>query len=497
MLDPQIQSLVDNLWQKFWDNQMSDGLVIVTQISYLIFMRQIEITDENNKKRANDLKQEFQSIFVDHDDCKWSYWKNKEGDEIVSHVKDIVFPFIQKLHGDEDTLFSKHMKDATFQITRPSLLQQAVSLIDEIFSKSNKSDVQGDIYEEILAPLGQAGTNGQFRTPRHIIRMIVKLINPQIGETICDPASGTSGFLIGAFERILELNTVKKDLKYENDDEDLTPHNLIGNKLPPEDYETLTHDMLYGFEASPSIFPIGLMNMILHGIKYPNLEEVDSSLSSKFSWDKKYEIIMSNPPFSGNLEREDINKKFRLTTTKTELLFGELFYNLLDEGCRAGIVVPTGLLSGQTNAHKKFRTTLLNDCSLDAVIYMPPGIFLKYSGIETAVLIFTKGGTTDKVWFYVMESDGYTLNQKRRFIDGKGDIPDIIKKFETKDISEKSLIVNKKDIEDNDLILLPQQYIEITHEKKQFKDPSKILDEIRNDEDKLLSKMNEIEEILP
>jgi len=455
MLEPEVKQLVRQLWQKFWEGGITDTLRVVEQVSYLIFMRRIEVLDTLNQQRAEVRNEKSKSIFdrLDDDgkpftDCKWSSWKNMRGEEIITHVKDRVFPFIKDLHDGEDTLFNETMNDASFQIEKPSLLQEAVSIIDKLDISHNRPDVQGDIFEELLSELQQSGKNGQFRTPRHIIQMMIDIINPQIGEKICDPACGTGGFLIGSYEHIVKQNTSPKILKEQGP---------MGEKLGDK-WKLLREETFFGFDIDRTMLRIGTFNIILHGINHPNITRIDS-LSKQFVQSPKYQIVMANPPFKGSIDKDSTNNKFTLDTKKTELLFTELFYNILENGGRAAIIVPTGVLFGSSNAHLAARKLLLEKCQLEAIVYLPSGVFKPYAGVSTAVLFFTKGGNTEKVWLYDVQADGMSLDDKRESID-ENDLPDVVSKYPKKEKSKKSKTITLQDIKDNDYNLNVRRYID-------------------------------------
>jgi len=418
---------------------MANTLEIVEQMSYLIFFRRLEVTDSDNKKKAEVQGKKHKSIYNSHDKCRWSYFKNMNADDMFEHVADTVFPFVKGLDGEKDTLYSQYMKDARLTIQVPSLLVEAVSILDEINISSHSHDVQGDIYEELLGELQQTGKNGQFRTPRHIIKMMVEIVKPQIGETVCDPACGTGGFLFNAYEYILRQYTSKENLKAEK---------IVGDKIVEKKHWDILHNETYtGFDSESVMIRIAVLNMILHGISQPNITRMNS-LSKSFDQKKKYDIVLANPPFSGSMS-SDINDNFTLNAKKTDLLFCELFYNILDVGGRAAVIVPAGVLFSSSKAHLKIRKLLLEKCNLDAIVYLPPGIFKPYSGVSTAVLFFTKGGKTENIWLYDMRNDGFSLDDKRSPIK-EDDIPDVLKKFPKREKSEQSTVITIDEIKENE-----------------------------------------------
>jgi type I restriction enzyme M protein len=492
MLDPELKSKINKLWNAFWAGGLSNPLSAIEQISYLIFMKRLDDLDTHNMNAAQARGQPYGSIFEGFEDCRWSRWKYMNAESMYKHVTQSVFPFIKELHNGEDTVYSKAMKDATFMIPKPSLLQEAVALVDEI-NIGERPDVQGDIYEHLLGELKTAGKNGQFRTPRHIIRMMVELVDPDIGQKICDPACGTAGFLIAAYQHILKKYTRPDMIKI---DEDGTPHNLIGDRIvKKEHWHLLWNETFFGFDFEITMIRIALMNMILHGITNPNIQQIDT-LSKRFSQTARYEIVFANPPFAGYVDRSDINDNFKVETTKTELLFLELFFNLLTMGGKAAVIVPNGVLFGSSNAHVKTRKLILENCDLQAVISMPSGVFQPYSGVGTAVLVFVKGGHTEKVWFYDMRHDGYTLDQKRDFLDGKGDIPDIIQKFRMREESEQSVLVPFEKIKQNNYDLSFSRFKRAERELKEYESPSILVEDVLNQEHEIINNLEELRKII-
>ena len=455
---------------------MANTLEIVEQMSYLIFFRRLEVTDSDNERKAKAKGEKYTSIFKGHENCSWSHFNNMNAEDMLKHVRDVVFPFVKELDGDQDTLYAQYMKESRLTIVVPSLLQEAVSIFDEINISSHSHDVLGDIYEELLGELQQTGKNGQFRTPRHIISMMVALVQPQIGEKVCDPACGTGGVLFNAYEYILTQYTSEKNLK---------DGNLVGDKIVEKRHWDILHNETYtGYDGEPVMVRIAVLNMILHGIAQPNIT-IKNSLSKSFDQNKKYDIVLANPPFAGAMNTSDVNENFTLGAKKTELLFGELFYNILDSGGRAAVIVPAGVLFGSSNAHLKLRKMLLEKCQLDAIVYLPSGVFKPYSGVSTAVLFFTKGGKTDKVWLYDMEHDGFSLDDKRDPVE-ENDIPDILAKFPKREKSKKSLSITMKDIKENDYNLNVRRYIDnsVPEEQIDIQEAANKLDELKKERKK-------------
>jgi type I restriction enzyme M protein len=455
-------------------------------------MKRLEVLDSQQEQYAKAKGGKHKSVFKGNENCRWSHWKNMNANDMLKHVVTVVFPFIQNLDGEEDTLYSKYMKGATFMIQKPSLLQEAVSIFDELNISNQNQDTQGDIYEYLLGKLNISGQNGQFRTPRHIIRMITELVNPQLGETICDPACGTGGFLINAYQHIVKNNTSEDLIEF---DQDGTAHNLIGDKITKKTHwNLLKNKSFYGFDFDYTMIRIGLMNLILHGIGRPNMKYADA-LSKNFQQSEEFNVVLANPPFAGSIDKGDINDGFRTSTTKTELLFVELFYNILKIGGRAGIIVPEGVLTTESGPHQEIRKLLLEQCQLEAVISMPSGVFKPYSGVSTAILIFTKGGITNNVWFYEMKSDGYSLDDKRDFIDGIGDTLDVKNEFKIRKKSKNSFLVDVKEIKKNEYKLNPTSYRKFISDDEEYDDPKEMgkeLIKIENEIQEGLKKINKI-----
>lgn len=497
-LAPELKSKIDSLWDKFWSGGLSNPLSSIEQMSYLIFMKRLEDMDAAEQKRVQAKKQTYKSVFEGHEDCRWSDWKHYSAEKMLAHVRDVVFPFIKNLHDGENTLFSEHMKDAVFIIPKPSLLQEAVSILDDVNITAQNQDTQGDIYEYLLSELRTAGKNGQFRTPRHIIRMIVELVDPDIGNRICDPACGTAGFLINAYEYILRKHT-SPDMVKEDDEGKF--YGLIGDMIVDKRHWGLLRSSFYGFDFDSTMVRISLMNMVLHGIPTPNIMLMDT-LSKRYTEENKYTVVLANPPFKGSIDKSDINDSLTVGTTKTELLFVERMVNLLQIGGKCGVIVPDGVLFGTSNAHKKLRQLLLEKCQLEAVISMPSGVFKPYAGVSTAVLIFIKGDKTERVWFYDMEADGYSLDDKRTFIDGKGDIPDIIERFRRRDKENptdrkgKCFFVPVSEIKENGYGLSISKYKEIEYEEVTYEKPEVIIGKIEKMEDKIKTNINELKKMI-
>ncbi len=506
MLTPTLRSKIDQLWDKFWSGGIANPLTAIEQISYLLFMRRLDTIDLKRKEDAAWLDKKHVSTFKGHQDCRWSKFRHLPGNEMLTHVQSVVFPFIKSLGGD-DQPFAKYMKDAVFIIPKASLLVEAVGIIDDIYTELERErtdngqtfhDTQGDIYEHLLAAISSAGKNGQFRTPRHIIKMICHLVNPKLGDEICDPACGTGGFLLGAFQHILTQHTGKK-LRWT--DENGMVCGIAGDKLTDQrQWEVLRDSTFNGYDFDTTMVRIGLMNLTLHGIDHPNLGYTDT-LSKRYDDRDRYDVCLANPPFKGSIDKGDINESLRLNTTKTELLFVNRIIDLLRIGGRAGVIVPDGVLFGSSNAHQALRKMLIEECELQGVVSMPSGVFKPYAGVSTAVLVFVKGGKTEHVWFYDMQADGYSLDDKRDKIDDN-DIPDLIARWQKRnpekdtDRKQKAFVVPVQEIVENKYDLSINRYKEVEYEQVEHEPPKVILKKLRELEDEIRKDLDELEGML-
>lgn len=420
LTDPTLRSKVDSLWDKLYAGGLANPLDAIEQLSYLIFLKHLD-DEENNRKRTADLRGiAYEPTFAD-ETLRWKYWTGMAAGDALKHVKEKVFPELKKISGAGSS-FELQMANAEFKINKPNLLIEACKSIDEMNISGQNQDVQGDIYEYLLSRLNTSGRNGQFRTPRHIIRMMVKLIDPQPTERICDPAAGTCGFLVNAFQHILEHNT-STELVY---DEDGMPHGLTGDLLDEKSEKFLQESAITGFDSDSgmTMLRIGSMNLMLHGLRHPNFHYTDT-LSKSFAEERRYNVVLANPPFKGAVDTTTMGEGLPATVKKTELLFIHLFLRILEFGGRCACIVPDGVLFGSSNSHVSTRRKLIDENGLEAVISMPSGVFKPYAGVSTAILIFTKAAKTDRIWFYDMSADGFSLDDKRQRV-ADNDIPDIL-----------------------------------------------------------------------
>ncbi|MEI8279897.1 MAG: class I SAM-dependent DNA methyltransferase [Bacteroidota bacterium] len=512
LTNPQLKSQVEALWNRFWSGGISNPVSAIEQMSFLIFLKRLDDIENTATASAKRRKQEHISIYKQYinylkktkavipagltgdktgERLRWGYWTKLPGEEMLPFVRDTVFQFLRGLGFSADNAYAKNMQDATFIIQKPSLLQEAVKIIDDMHISDQNADVQGDLYEYLLNQLASSGKNGQFRTPRHIIRMITRMVNPKIGDRICDPAAGTSGFLVTAYEHILEQNTSKSILEY---DEEGKAHNLIGDKITePKLHKFLKSSAINGYDNDVTMVRIGAMNLMLHGIDNPNFKYSDA-LSKSFNESTLYDVVLANPPFKGSIDESDMNARFRIKTKKTELLFLELIYDLLVTGGRAGVIVPDGVLFGTSNAHVDLRKILVDKCQLQGIISMPSGVFKPYAGVSTAVLLFTKGGVTNKVWFYDMQADGMSLDDKRQKTT-ENDIPEILQEWNEytaksnkyKPKSNHVTMVDVADIRNNKYDLSISRYKAVKYTAAEYDAPEEVLEKLMQIESEITS----------
>ncbi|MBK8893326.1 MAG: N-6 DNA methylase [Propionivibrio sp.] len=421
LTDSQLKSSVDALWNKVWTGGLSNPLDAIEQLSYLLFLKQIDEREQDGERQAKRRGGKFVPLFPDPT-LRWSHWSQLPADKALKHVKDVVFPFLKNL-GDKAGSFGAQMENAEFKINKPALLIEICRAIEAMQISAQNQDVQGDLYEYLLSKLNTAGTNGQFRTPRHIIRMMVKMLDPRPGERVCDPAAGTCGFLVNAWQHLLETHTDPRDLTF---DEEGWPHGLTGSGLKREEYEFAQKEAFTGYDSDSgmTMLRIGSMNLMLHGLASPRFHYTDT-LSKGFNEERTYDVVLANPPFKGAIDTADVNPSLPAKVKKTEILFVHLFLRLLENGGRAAVIVPDGVLFGSSNAHVEVRKLLIEGNRLDGVVSMPSGVFRPYAGVSSAVLLFTKGAATERIWYYDMEHDGFSLDDKRQRV-AENDIADLL-----------------------------------------------------------------------
>lgn len=496
MITGELKSKMDRVWDALWTSGITSPSTTIEQITYIVFMKLLDDDELRREANASALKAPYKSrLFpngmytpenstksVKFSDLRWNNFKNLEPTQMYDLVMYFVFPFIKTANGSgKDTAFSKYMSDAVFLVPTPKVLALIVSELNNI-DMTNK-DIMGDVYEYCLGKMASAGTLGQFRTPRHIIDMMVELVEPKVDDTVLDPAMGTAGFLLGTARYVTEH--YKKELL---------------NKKNQEHYNS---EMFHGYDTDPSMLRIGAMNMLLHGVEEPDINRKDS-LSDDNPTRNYYSLIMANPPFKGSVFPEDISKDVLslCNTKKTELLFLSLFIQSLRVGGRCACIVPDGVLFGSSKAHKDIRKELITNNKLLAVISMPSGVFKPYAGVSTAILIFTKDPAgTDKVWFYDMTADGFSLDDKRSSVN-ENDIPDIIERYKNMDKeqererTDKSFVVPAQEIVDNEYDLSINKYKKTEYVPVEYPPTNEILDELDRLEAQISQEMKELRKML-
>ncbi|MDH0775030.1 type I restriction-modification system subunit M [Delftia tsuruhatensis] len=518
--NPELKSKIDQLWNKFWSGGISNPLTAIEQITYLLFMKRLDGLDQKRQADAEWTGEKYTSKFtgtwippeyrsqpepekfaVDKRSLRWSEFKRMQAEEMLQHVQGKVFPFLKDLNGAESN-FTHHMRNAVFIIPKPALLVEAVKTIDDIFEVMEKDskekgqafqDIQGDVYEFLLSEIATAGKNGQFRTPRHIIKLMADLVQPQLGQKIADPACGSGGFLLGAYQYIVTELAKKAGAQDLKADEDGFTRTSVAAALT-EEAQAILSSSLWGYDIDQTMVRLGLMNLMMHGIDEPHIDYKDT-LSKSYTEEAEYNIVLANPPFTGSIDKGDINEHLQLATTKTELLFVENIYRLLKKGGTACVIVPQGVLFGSGGAFKTLRQMLVERCDLKAVITLPSGVFKPYAGVSTAILLFTKvWGPKDKVskpatehvWFYGMAADGYSLDDKRSKLEGYGDLQDIIARYHSRDPATdtnrtaKFFMVPRSEIADekNNYDLSLSRYKQDVFEEVRYDAPRVILDRL-------------------
>lgn len=512
-----IKALIDKLWNNFWSGGISNPLTAIEQITYLIFMKRLDDVESKRERDAEWMGEAYSSCFVgmykpqgskeqtDKKDLRWKNFKRLPAEEMLLHVQTKVFPFLKELDGGD--AFAKSMANAVFIMPKPSLLVEAIKTIDLIFDEIERDateggqsfqDIQGDVYEMLLSEIASAGKNGQFRTPRHIIKLMADLVKPQLGQRIADPACGTGGFLLGAYQYMLTQLVLKENGDNVWHDEDgfvrATISSILNEKL-----KSIVDNSLFGFDIDTTMVRLGLMNLMMHGIENPQIEYKDT-LSKSYNGDAQFDIVLANPPFTGNIDKGDINETLQLPTTKTELLFIERIFTMLRMGGTAAVVVPQGVLFGSGKAFVTARKIMVEQSELKAVITLPSGVFKPYAGVATAILIFTKSGETKDVWFYEMQNDGYSLDDKRNKI-GKSDLQDIVNQYHQREAEKgnrngKHFTVPKAEIVENGYDLSLSKYKEEIYEEVSYEKPSVIFGKLQEIEGNISKGLKLLKELM-
>jgi len=544
-----LKSLIMSLWNTLYGGGISNPITAIEQITYLFFIKKLDELENSREIEAQSKGGKYTSKFngnyipwIDDmeyrlnaeatpdekdklnkkreealaprnkNELKWSYFKDMPPSNMLLHVKNNVFPFIKELNG-ELSPFTYYMKEASFIIQKPSLLVEAVKKVDEIFveigkdaedGKQSFQDIQGDVYEMLLKEISTAGKNGQFRTPRHLIKLLVELTEPKLGDKIADPACGTGGFLLGAYQYILTELVRKKEPKRIRIDEDGFERATISSIINKKSKQVL-NDSFFGFDIDITMVRLGLMNLIMHGIDNPQINYKDT-LSKNYNETGEYDIVLANPPFTGKLDRSDVNPTLGLDTGSTELLFLSRISKMLRSGGKAAVIIPEGVLFGSSKAQKATREILLRDNFLEAVISLPPGAFKPYTGVKTAILVFTKkqdeseSWNTERVWFYSLDNDGYSLDDSRRK-QKENPLPivkqEFAKKTTTKYFDRKNhFFVELSEIQENDLDLSYNRYKEYEYKEQTYDPPKQILDALIDLEKSILAEMNDLNNLI-
>ena len=491
MITGEIKSKVDRIWDAMWSGGISNPLSVIEQLTYLLFIKRLdELHTLQEHKAARTGKPIEDPVFTeDQDGLRWSRFKDSAPAQMFETIRDEVFPFIKSLgingDGEADSTYSQHMKDALFMMPTAHVLGNVVDQLDSI--DMTDQDTKGDLYEYMLGKIATAGQNGQFRTPRHIIQLMVDMTAPAPKDTICDPACGTAGFLVAASEH---LRNHHGDAIYKD----------------AEARHRFNESTFHGYDFDPTMLRIGSMNMLLHGVENPDIRYKESLAESDDDDAERYSLILANPPFAGSLDYESTAKDLQqiVKTKKTELLFCALFLRLLQAGGRAAVIVPDGVLFGSSKAHKALRKILVEDQKLDAIISMPSGVFKPYAGVSTAILFFTKtnSGGTDNVWFYDMQADGYSLDDKRTPQPEKSDLPDILTRWQSREDeterkrTDQSFLVPKDEIAGNDYDLSINRYKEVEYEAVEHDPPLVILERLAKLDNEIAEGREELEGLL-
>jgi len=557
-----LKSNINSLWNTFWSGGISNPITAIEQITYLLFMKRL---DDMETKRERDAEftggtytSRFSGTYIpyfdeqsflyargqqigfegdflkeaekdledadkiiaekkaprDRNELRWSFFKIMPAEKMLEHVRYNVFPFIRTLNG-ETSPFTRHMANAVFIIEKPLLLVEAIKQIELIFQEIEKDategghsfqDIQGDVYEMLLSEIATAGKNGQFRTPRHIIKLMADLVEPKFGKRIADPACGTGGFLLGAYQYILSDLVRQKDPTKLIKDNDGFERGTLSSVLT-EEVKQILEDSFYGYDIDITMVRLGLMNLMMHGIDNPHIDYKDT-LSKTYNEDSQYDIVMANPPFTGSIDKGDINESLKLQTTKTELLFVERIYTMLKMGGVAAIIVPQGVLFGSGKAFTQLRKKIVEEAELNAVITMPSGVFKPYAGVTTSILIFTKGGETENTWFYEMKNDGYELNDKRteKYKEGGvrdyGDLQDIVTRYRNRDPQidtdrkTQCFFVPKNEIVENEYDLSIGKYQTHIFDDIEYDEPTAIFEKLEKLEFSIQAELQTLKEMI-
>ena len=526
MLTGSIRNDIDKLWEKFWTGGITNPLTVIEQISYLMFARMLDMQEDVADNKAAKGLTVTGRLFPQTPEgqmLRWKNFKNLSGSELHQHLKSKVFPFFAELGSkasEHNSLgvssIGDYMQDADLEIKNESVLVSAVNMVDAL--PLIQSDVKGDIYEYLLSKLTTAGINGQFRTPRHIIDAMIEIVDVQPTENVCDPACGTAGFLARTREYLNRQHSSEFGVVVDEDGN----KNYLGDLLTPY-MDHINHDMFWGFDFDSTMLRVSSMNMALHGVTNANIlyqDSLNKSIKAHYPQQEEnfFDVILANPPFKGSLDESNINPPLlkMVKTKKTELLFVAHILRALKLGGRAAVIVPDGVLFGSSTAHQQLRKTLIENNQLEGIISLPSGVFKPYAGVSTAILLFTKGGSTERVWFYDVQADGYSLDDKRTLLKGEGsnDLPDVVAQWKAYrklvlvnataeeitaqfgDKYKKAFVVDAQEIIANKFDFSINRYKKVAHETVEYADPKVILTELKKLENEILQGINELEELI-
>ncbi|MCY4428183.1 MAG: class I SAM-dependent DNA methyltransferase [Halieaceae bacterium] len=506
MITGELKQDIDALWLEFWQGGITNPLTVIEQITYLMFVRLLDVKEARDENREHRGGKAFRRRYAaDQQDLRWSRFRHMGAQDMLPLVRDKVFPHFRKATTGGAT-FAEFMKDAQLMIQKPSLLVKAVGIIDKL--PLTEGDTKGDLYEYLLGKLTTAGINGQFRTPRHIIRLMVDMLEPQPTEVVADPAAGTGGFLVQVMEHLVEEFTSPEGVMVETDADTGESYKILSGDLLEGHWEHIRSGMFHGFDFDATMLRIAAMNLMLHGVDDPDIHYQDT-LSNSFAErfplasHESFDIVLANPPFKGSLDYEDVDANLlrQVKTRKTELLFLVLILRMLKLGGRSATIVPDGVLFGSSTAHVALRKLLIDNNQLEAVISLPSGVFKPYAGVSTGILIFTKGGRTDQVFFYDVEADGFSLDDKR--VPAKeNDLPDCLARWQARDSkkdmdrTDKAFFVPASEIREANYDLSLSRYKERVYEEKEYDPPQAILERMKALNNDIANDLAELEDIL-
>jgi type I restriction enzyme M protein len=529
MITGELKNRIDSLWTEFWTGGIANPLTVIEQITFLMYSRLLDMEERKDEKRSQLTGKPFARRFrldgtpgeldadgkaLNEQDCRWENWRHLGAEQMLPHVRDKVFKHFSDMaerSGNEGSLFAEFMKDAQMMIQKANLLSKAVEAVNNL--PLDQGDTKGDLYEYLLSKLTTAGINGQFRTPRHIIRLMVELMQPQVTDRVCDPACGTGGFLVETYDYMMRTHTSEAGKHTEtfiNDRGEKETTTLYSGDLLMPHRKHIDNDMFHGFDFDATMLRVASMNLIMHGVAAPDVHYQDT-LSQSFEEKRPkqsknaFDLILANPPFKGSLDEQDVAPDLLrvVKTKKTELLFIGLILRMLKTGGRSATIVPDGVLFGSSKAHVQLRQHLIENNQLEAIISLPSGVFKPYAGVSTAIIIFSKGGSTDKVFFYDLQADGYSLDDKRQTIKDN-DLPDVKKQYQQwvagkgdfSNLAQKAFVVSKTDLVAQNYDLSINRYKKQVHAVEQHDDPREILKRLMTLENEIQRELKELEGML-